>query len=67
MFAMFEPDTCVGRLQELVALGLDRLVITGPSFGAVREDAAVHHRLFVNDVLPALHADARNGARSARM
>jgi 5,10-methylenetetrahydromethanopterin reductase len=49
-----EPDACAGRLRELVALGLDRLVITGPSFGAVRDDAAVHHRLFVDEVLPAL-------------
>jgi 5,10-methylenetetrahydromethanopterin reductase len=46
--------TCTSRLQELVGLGLDRLVVTGPSFGANREDAGVHRELVVNELLPAL-------------
>ncbi|HEY3834608.1 MAG TPA: LLM class flavin-dependent oxidoreductase [Acidimicrobiia bacterium] len=49
------PDTCITRLQELVALGLERLVITGPSFGADRDAARVHHDLLTSEVLPALH------------
>ena len=36
------------------ALGLDRVVITGPSFGADREAAGVHHRLVTDELLPAL-------------
>ena len=49
------PGTCIERLQEIVALGLDRLVITGPSFGADRDAARVHHELLTREVLPALH------------
>ncbi len=49
------PDACVARLQELVALGLDRLVITGPSFGADPDAARVHHDLLTREILPALH------------
>jgi 5,10-methylenetetrahydromethanopterin reductase len=54
------PETCVARLEELVALGLERLVVTGPSFGAPRDDAGVHRQLFVDEVLPALKGDALN-------
>jgi anaerobic glycerol-3-phosphate dehydrogenase len=49
-----DVDTCVKRLQELVGLGLERLVITGPSFGAIREDAQLHTHLMTTGVLPAL-------------
>ncbi len=49
------PDACIARLQELASLGLGHLVITGPSFGADREAARVHHELLTTEVLPALH------------
>jgi 5,10-methylenetetrahydromethanopterin reductase len=46
--------TCASRLQELVGFGLDRLVITGPSFGADRDHAQTHRTLLENELLPAL-------------
>lgn len=48
------PDECIARLQELAALGIDRFVITGPGFGADRDDARLANRLVVDEVLPAL-------------
>ncbi len=49
-----DPDRCTARLCELVDLGLDRLVITGPSFGAAPDDARLANRLLRDEVLPAL-------------
>jgi 5,10-methylenetetrahydromethanopterin reductase len=49
-------DECVARLHELAALGLERFVLTGPSFGADRDDARLSNRLLVEEVLPALRA-----------
>jgi 5,10-methylenetetrahydromethanopterin reductase len=51
------PDVCVDRLQALAALGLERIVIVGPSFGSDREAAAEAMVLFTKDVLPELHTD----------
>lgn len=54
-FAVLGPAAeVVPRLQALLALGLDRLVIIGPSFGADRDESAVAHRVFAEEVLPAL-------------
>lgn len=50
------PDRCVARLQQLVALGLDHLVIVGPSLGADPTEARAADRRFVTEVLPALRA-----------
>ncbi len=50
------PDECIERLLALTALGLERFVITGPSFGADRDDARVAQRLLRDEVLPALRA-----------
>ncbi len=50
-----DPDTCAARLLELVGLGLDRLVITGPSFGADRDAAHLANRLVRDELIPALH------------
>lgn len=56
-FGIFGPaDHCFGRLQELVALGVDRFVIVGPSMDADREQARSAHDRFVADVLPAFTA-----------
>jgi 5,10-methylenetetrahydromethanopterin reductase len=49
-----DAATCAARLRELTALGLDRVVITGPSFGANRDDARVHAQLVREELLPAL-------------
>ncbi|HEX5095457.1 MAG TPA: LLM class flavin-dependent oxidoreductase [Acidimicrobiia bacterium] len=49
-----DASACAKRLHELVSLGLERLVITGPSFGADREDANTHRTLVCEELLPAL-------------
>jgi 5,10-methylenetetrahydromethanopterin reductase len=51
-----DVETCAARLRELLDAGLDRLVITGPSFGANRDDAGVHSKLVSEELLPALRA-----------
>lgn len=55
------PDRCVERLQQLHDLGVDRFVITGPSFGAGRDDARTAGRLLVTEVLPALRERDQGG------
>jgi 5,10-methylenetetrahydromethanopterin reductase len=49
-----DPETCATRLEELAALGLERFVVTGPSFGADYEQAQVHIRLTTTELLPSL-------------
>jgi 5,10-methylenetetrahydromethanopterin reductase len=53
-----DVDRCAGRLVELVSRGLDRLVITGPSIDADREQARLAGRLVRDQLLPALRAEA---------
>ena len=48
------PDRVVERLQGLAALGIDRFVVTGPGFGADRDDARLATNLLTTEVLPAL-------------
>jgi 5,10-methylenetetrahydromethanopterin reductase len=48
------PEACAERLQGLARLGLDRFVITGPSFRADREHAHTAGRLLTGELLPAL-------------
>lgn len=50
------PAHCVARLAELARLGIDRLIVVGPSIDAEREQARVAVRAFVDEVLPALRA-----------
>jgi 5,10-methylenetetrahydromethanopterin reductase len=45
---------CVARLRELIDLGLDKLVITGASFGADPDQARRADHLIREEVLPAL-------------
>jgi 5,10-methylenetetrahydromethanopterin reductase len=47
-------DACVRRLTELVDLGLDKLIITGPTLGADRDEARAARERFAAEVLPAL-------------
>jgi len=47
-------DYCVARLQQLVALGIDRLIVVGPSIDADRDEARLATQAFVQEVLPAL-------------
>jgi len=48
------PDVCVERFVELGDLGLERFVITGPSFGSDREHSQLAERLLVTELIPAL-------------
>ena len=52
------PERCVARLQELADLGFERVVLTGATFGADRDDARTADRLVTGDVLPALRQGA---------
>lgn len=59
------PETCAARLRELVALGLDHLVVVG---GGRDADPAVRHRsdeLFALEVLPAVRAAVSEGTGPA--
>jgi 5,10-methylenetetrahydromethanopterin reductase len=47
-------DACVRRLTELADLGLDKLIITGPTLGADRDEARAARERFAAEVLPAL-------------
>jgi 5,10-methylenetetrahydromethanopterin reductase len=53
------PDDCAERLRGLAALGIERFVVTGPGFGADRDDARTAGRLLVGELLPALRQEAR--------
>jgi 5,10-methylenetetrahydromethanopterin reductase len=48
------PDDCTRRLRELVALGLDKLVVTGATLGADPDEARAARDRFAAEVLPAL-------------
>ena len=45
---------CIERLQELLALGLERLVIVGPGRGTDPDEVKQTEMRFVQEVLPAL-------------
>lgn len=49
-------DVCVRRLVELVDLGLDKLIVTGPTLGADPAEARAAQERFTGEVLPALRA-----------
>jgi 5,10-methylenetetrahydromethanopterin reductase len=48
------PDLCAERFEALADLGIERFVVTGPSFGADRDHARTAARLLTNELLPAL-------------
>jgi 5,10-methylenetetrahydromethanopterin reductase len=50
------PDHCIRRLKELEALGLDKLIVTGPTAGADRGQAREANAIFEREVLPAFAA-----------
>ncbi len=47
------PPDCVRRLRELAALGLERVIVVGPTAGADREQARRAERTVSEEVLPA--------------
>lgn len=46
------PERCIGRIRALGDLGIERFVVSGPSFGADRDAASLANRLLVTEVLP---------------
>jgi 5,10-methylenetetrahydromethanopterin reductase len=50
------PDACARRLGELVGLGLDKLIVTGPTLGADPTEARNASQRFATEVLPAFRA-----------
>jgi 5,10-methylenetetrahydromethanopterin reductase len=52
-----DPRHCIERLQQLVALGIERFVIVGPGFHA--EATADGSSLFAREVMPAIRALSR--------
>jgi 5,10-methylenetetrahydromethanopterin reductase len=49
---------CVERLKALVALGVERVIVIGPSAGSDRDEAAAAERLLTKEVLPAFRPRA---------
>lgn len=49
-----DADACLRRLRELVELGLDKLIVTGPTLGADPGQARAARDRFAAEVLPAL-------------
>ena len=53
---MGPPAQCIQRFRELIAMGLTRFIIVGPSIGADRNEAERARARFVEEVLPALNS-----------
>ena len=48
------PEVCLSRLEQLASLGIDKVVVIGPTFGADRGVAGESAALVEREVLPAL-------------
>jgi 5,10-methylenetetrahydromethanopterin reductase len=48
------PDRCIERLQALARLGIDKVVVVGPTAGVDRDAAITAERLMAREVIPAL-------------
>lgn len=59
------PDHCIDRIRALGALGLDKLVVVGPTAGADRTEAARSAALLAEEVLPAVASEARFAGRAS--
>ncbi len=46
------PEECIRRIQEVIDLGIDRIVVTGPTVDAVENDTKLAADLMVREVLP---------------
>lgn len=52
--AVGTPDRVVDKLREIAGLGIEKVIVSGPSSGSDRERAAESHRLMTDVVIPAL-------------
>jgi 5,10-methylenetetrahydromethanopterin reductase len=60
-------EHCVERLQDLIGLGLDHVIVVGPSRDVDRDGALALTRGFAAEVLPVLRSDGlTQGVRRAR-
>ena len=50
------PEACADRLNDLISMGLDKLIIVGPSLGADRDKALAAMARFPAEVLPLVKA-----------
>ena len=50
------PGRCVDRLRELAVLGIERVIVIGPTAGADRDEARKAEQTFVSEVIPALRS-----------
>lgn len=53
------PQTCVERLDALADVGVDKIVVIGPTAGADADAARESHQLFVEHVLPHISGGPR--------
>lgn len=49
-------DACVDKLRQIAELGIDKVVVSGPSTGSDREQAAMSKQLMADEVIPELKA-----------
>ena len=47
------PDTCIKRIEELASLGIEKVIIVGPTLGEDEGEAARASELMTREVLPA--------------
>ena len=47
------PDTCIGRIQDVIGLGIDRIVVLGPTVGEPEGERKLCADLMAKEVLPA--------------
>jgi 5,10-methylenetetrahydromethanopterin reductase len=45
------PERCLDRLRALIDLGLDKLIVVGPSMGADRDSAGAATEMFAREIL----------------
>jgi 5,10-methylenetetrahydromethanopterin reductase len=50
------PDVCIERLREVATLGIDKVMVVGPTLGADRAEAKRAAEVLVGEVLPAFSA-----------
>ena len=46
------PEECIRRIREVIDLGIDRIVVTGPTVDVVESDTKLAADLMVREVLP---------------
>jgi 5,10-methylenetetrahydromethanopterin reductase len=50
------PAVCIERLRSLARLGVERVIVIGPSAGSDRDQAIAAERHFVEEIIPEIRA-----------